>query len=77
VSLFRSKAAANGEIGHVDGFLMDDEAWLILLHRGGHAGLVAGWEGAGLTRVGHTREFGGFEGLGRPFPESHQERPRV
>jgi len=22
-------AAANGEIGHVDGFLMDDEAWLI------------------------------------------------
>jgi hypothetical protein len=56
---------------------MDDEAWLILLHRGGHAGLVAGWEGAGLTRVGHTREFGGFEGLGRPFPESHQERPRV
>ena len=43
--------ATDGEIGHVDGFIVDDEAWAIRYIEVATRELVAGQEGAGFTRV--------------------------
>jgi hypothetical protein len=69
--------AVDGEIGHVDGFLVDDEAWAIRYNRGGNAELLAGEEGAAFPSVAGTSELDGFQRLRWPLPGSHQERSGV
>ena len=50
-------AATDGDIGHVEDFLVDDVDVGDSLHDRGHAQLVAGQEGAGLARVDRARRL--------------------
>jgi len=66
--------ASDGEIGHVEGFIMDDRAWAISLYGSGHAELVAGQEGIGFSGVDSERQLGALQSPRWPFARGDQDR---
>ena len=62
--------AADGEIGHVEDFILDDESWVIRY-------LVDGEAGSGFAAMDHARQLGRGEGLHQSFARRHQEVARV
>jgi len=68
--------ATDGDIGHVEDFLVDDETWAILHHRR-HAELAARPACAGLAGVDQGSELAGLQGLRGSLEAPHRGRPRV
>ncbi len=57
--------ALDGEIGHLEDFIIDDETWAIRY-------LVAGKEGPGFATMDRARELERIESLRQSFPRCHQ-----
>jgi len=53
--------ASDGEIGHLDGFIVDDETWAIRYIEVATPELVAREESSDLARLDRERELAGFQ----------------
>ena len=60
--------AEDGEIGHVEDFIIDDETWAIRYLIIDTRKLVAGKKGPGFTAVDRARELGRVESLRQSSP---------
>ena len=69
--------ATDGDIGHVDDFIVDTTAWAIRYMLDRHAELVAGQEGAGVARMDQPGELARFPRVRRHEQGGHQERAGV
>ena len=69
--------AEDGEIGHVAGFVVDDETWAIRYIEVRNEKLVAGQEGIGFARVDSEGELDGVESVRRSLAGCHQKRAGV
>ena len=64
--------ATDGEIGHVEDFIIDDETWAIRYLIVERTELVAGKKGVGFAAMDRARELGRVESLRQSLPRSHQ-----